>query len=103
MDIERLRHIVQAYDDGNLTDGEVSGLMLEISLEEYLKHLDESNGAIAHMTGGAFRPPYTHQYGMFDFGPGFKAFYRFSLYNVLRFFWNKLVRKLDWHRLTKVW
>lgn len=104
MSPDEIKKWLQAYEEGLVTKAEFEVRISDSIMEENLAHLrGQDHGPVMHFIGGTFSGPLPHDYGLFDISAQTKAFYNFTLFNVLRFFWNKLMRRFGWHRLTKVW
>lgn len=103
MKISRLKDLIKCYDDGICTESEVEVYIDAEVMQEKIEALRRPSGMVMSFTAGAFSGPLRHDYGMYDINAQCKTWYQFTLLNVLRFYWNKLMRRLGWHRWTKVW
>lgn len=103
MNINKLRELIKCYDDGDCTEHEVEHYIDAELLQEKIDALKNPHGMFMSFTAGAFRGPLPHSYGMFDVNAQSKTWYQFTLANVVRFYWNKLMRRLGRHRWTWIW
>lgn len=102
MKVEKIRQLLSYYDNGLMTKSEVESLAFHDGLRETIENINEKSLLISFI-GGTFRGPLPHTYMMIDYNSQTQAYYKFTLFNVARFYWNKLMRKFNFHYYTKVW
>ena len=98
-----VRILLKSYDDGKLNEHTFNLLLAQGCNDSILAYLRAQQDPIVSFTGGTFAGPLKHDYGMFDVDAQTSAYYRFTFINVIRFYWNKLMRAVGLHKLTKVW
>ena len=103
MKAEEIREFLKYYDDGILTESELQIRIHEKMMDQYLDHMEEHGKPTGHFSAGAFVGPFKHKYCLIDTTSHTTVFYPFTLRYVIRMYWNKLMRRLDWTRWVKVW
>jgi len=102
---DEVRVLLKCYDEGSINEHTFSLLVTQGCNEAILVYLRANQDPVVSFTGGTFANggAIKHDYGMFDINFQTSAYYKFTFFNVVRFYWNKLMRAVGLHKLTKVW